>query len=642
MNDAGRARELHQCGELATAAPHYLRAIASRPDDLQLRHDYAVLLMQSRREAEAVPVLDHVLERSPARADTATVLALCLRAAGDLGRAREAATRAIMLDHRNPLPLLIKGSIELAAGGATEAETALRRCLEIAPRLTEAWHYLGESLQAQRRWAEAIQAYRRILVEQPTEVMNIAICAELAGDLETARDGYRRMCALRPERSDCLARLAQVEAMMCEFEAEKATVARLESKLLHPDRLPSDDYVEGFPLSFLPLSDSAKRVALERYAGRVKARAGVLPPLPPPPLRNDDGRIRIGYLSADFGNHALGRLLCGLFKAHDRNRFTVNGYSLRTHADTTAERIRAEFDRFQDCESMPSDVLARLIREDDVDVLVDLGGYTQGARPEVLALRPVRVQLGWLGFIHGQEASWLDSIVLDWQAFPEGASWPYSDAVMRIPGLMLPAGSMPSGTADRVRFGLPQHVPLLASFNNSYKLDEALVLAWVRILQRAPRAHLLVYLPRYARAGFLRHWQGFGGDAARLHFAGRLPIAEQADRAASCDLFLDAFRYQAGATAIASAASGLPILCRAGTTPLARLSVSLNHFLGLEELICADTATYIERAARLANTPSDLHGLRERMLEAIPQSRLFDPRRTAAAIEDIILRQAAV
>src|SRR5690606_16569428 len=157
---------------------------------------------------------------------------------------------------------------------------------------------------------------------------------------------------------------------------------------------------------------------------------------------------------------------------------------------------------------------------------------------------------------------------------PAEARWPYPDRILRIPQL-LPAGPMPAGRRDRARFGLPDSGVVLCSFNNSYKLCPALIGAWIRILRNAPDSVLMAYVPPHAREGFLRCWESHAGPRERLVLVDRLPAAAQADRAASCDLFLDAFRYQAGATAVASIAAGLPILSRRGSTPLSRLSTSL-------------------------------------------------------------------
>ncbi|GGK12480.1 O-linked N-acetylglucosamine transferase, SPINDLY family protein [Luteimonas terricola] len=640
MDEAGAARRLHQAGDLDGAERHYMRALAAAPGDQPLRRDLAALLLQRARPREAIPLLREVLSAGARDAQAATMLAFALRGLGDVAAARDAASTALAIEPRDPLALLAAGSLAVIAGDATSAEPWLRAAVAIEPRLFEAWHYLGEALQARCRWQEATAAYRQAMAGHPGEAMNVGICAERAGDLTVARDAYLQAHAAAPGRADVLVRLAQVEAMACRFDDSRAHAAMADA-LLAAGTIGDDDRPEPFPMSWLETGDVATAQVLERQVRRILARARALPRLPPPTHAVGGGSIRIGYLSADFGRHAVGTLLAGHFAAHDRTRFQVHAYSLRHHDDDVATAIRAGCDSFIDCEAMASDAIARRIRDDGIDVLFDLGGYTAGARPEVLALRPCALQLGWLGFIHGHQAPWLDGIVLDRHVQPVDAAWPWSDAALRLDTLMLPACAMPSGRPDRAGLGLPEGVPLLASFNNSYKLDDALVDAWVRILQRAPRAHLLVYLPEAARSGFLAAWTRHGGDPARLHPCGHLPAERQADRAASCDLFLDAFRYQAGATGIAAAAAGLPLLSRRGDSPLARLGSGLNGFLGMEDLVCTDADAYVARAVALASDPVALAELRARTTAAVARSRLLDPRRAAAAIEDLAVEQLA-
>lgn len=634
MDDAAQARRLHASGDVRGASAHYRRALAAKPGDPALRRDFAALLLQAGRSAEAVPLLRQAVASSADDVRAATMLALALRGLGDIAGGRDAAARALASDPRDPLALLAAGSLAVMAGEARLAEPWLRASVAAEPRLFEAWHWLGEALQAQHRWQAAAAAYRQAMAGHPGEAMNLGICAERAGDLAAAREAYLRAHAAAPARADMLVRLAQVEAMACRFEDSRRHASMAAERLQTGG---VDDLPEPFPLSWLGIGEDATRRALERQAARVSARARMLPPLDAGAGRAAGKRIRIGYLSADFGRHAVGTLLAGHFAAHDPDRFDVHAYSLRRHDDEVAEAIREGCDEFVDCEAMTSDAIAQRMRDDGVDVLFDLGGYTAGARPEILALRPCALQLGWLGFIHGHQAPWLDGLVLDHHVQPDGASWPWSDRVLRLDTFMLPAGPMPAGTADRAAFGLPEGVPLLASFNNSYKLDEALVVAWTRILREAPDAHLLVYLPDAARAAFLGAWTRLGGDPHRLHPCGHLPPARQADRAASCDLFLDAFRYQAGATGIAAAAAGLPLLSRRGDGALARLGAGLNSFLGLDDvLVCAGTEDYVAQAAALARDPARLAALRVRTKAAVASRGLLDPRRGAAAIERLV------
>ena len=634
MDDAARARQLHLGGRLVEAVEWYARAALQQPDHVQLKHDYAVALMQLGRESDAAVLFESVLSDSPARADSAMALALCLRAIGDLLPAREAAAQAANLAPDDPHAWLVLGSLQVGIGAVRDGEQSLRRCLQLAPAFAEASHYLGEALQLQERWVEAAHAYRNAMQAQPTEVMNVAICAERAGDLVAARAGYIQMCQLRPGRSDSLLRLAQVCSLLCEFEQEAQVLGLLEATLRLEEREP-DDVPEVFPISYLQLSQFARMTILDRYVARVQQQANGLADSSDVHAR-PAGRIRIGYLSADFCEHAVGTLLDGFFAAHDRAAFLVFGYSLRASRSRLGVSLRGEFDVHHECGDIADDAVARLVADDRIDVLFDLTGFTAGSRPGILARRPAPVQIGWLGFIHGQQAPWLDGILMDEHVQPEHADWAYDDRLLRMPGFMLPSGRAPKGQPRRSDFGIPEGVPVFASFNNAYKLDVELVAAWAEITSRATDLHLLIYLNPAARAGFVRKWSELDGDPRRLMLVDEVSRQDQADRAASCDLMLDAFRYQAGATALGCASAGLPVLSRMGATALGRLSVSMNRFLGMEDLICDTTEEYIQTAVRLANCTDALELVRREFRANVVRTGLLAPRRAAAAVESVV------
>jgi predicted O-linked N-acetylglucosamine transferase (SPINDLY family) len=288
---------------------------------------------------------------------------------------------------------------------------------------------------------------------------------------------------------------------------------------------------------------------------------------------------------------------------------------------------------FRDAHTQSTQSLAETIAADGIDILVDLGGFTRGTRPAVMALRPAPLQMSYLGYVHCSNAPWLDYTVFDGQIAPLGADAGISEAIIRLPGTMLPASAgMEVGVPDRPRFGFPEGVPLFASFNNPYKLDSDLLAAWTEIARRLPEARFVVYLTQVGRPGFLEFWRQLGGQAEAIFFVDKIPRADHAARAASCDLFLDAFRYQAGTTGVAAIAAGLPILCReGGSTPAARMGVSLNRFLGLDELVCPDTPTYIERAVAWGREGTG--ALKRRLAEAVVERGLLDPARTARALE---------
>ncbi len=637
MATLAAAQSLHRAGDLVGAERAYRQGLAARPGDADTAHHLAILLLQTGRPGQALPLLQQLAAARPGHYEGWFVLAVACRQTGALVAGLESAARALALRPTEPAAQAMLGSLKVMAGAYAEGVALLAQALAVEPDHPDAAHYLAIAHHRRQRWHEALAAYRaaaRLAPADPRLQFNIGLCEEASGDLEAALASMARAHAMRPTRADALARLACLQAMTCRFEAEAASVAQLEALLAEGSPAEPDDRVEPFALTFLPLSDVAAAEVLRRARGAIDREvAGLGGALPRVARRPRQGRLRIGYLSAEFGDHAVGGLMRGVFAAHDRAACEVHAYSLRDYADPVAAQIRAGCDAFHDCADWSTRAIAERIRADAIDVLFDLSGFTLGARPAVLALRPAPVQVGYLGFLHSYGGGLVDYLALDADVAPRGETIG-AEAVIRLPGCMLPGPDVaPPADPDRARWGLPADRVLLASFNNSYKLDRALLDCWVEILRRCPAADLAIYLPLAARAAFLAGWAAAGGDAKRLLWMEKLGYAEHLARAAACDLALDPLRYHGGATSIASLAAGLPVLCCAGDRPLRRMGVSLNRFLDGEALVATDPADYVERAVRLVGDPVRRARLREQLRMAAARRRAGDPARIARALE---------
>lgn len=641
------ARHAHTQHRLDDAETLYRGVLAREPRHAEAWHFLGLLLHQRGRAQAALDAYLQAQRLAPARADTWVLASMLLRDAGRTAEALASIGRALALQPRSAVALNLRGGLLILAGDLATAETVLCEALAIEPGLADAWHHLGISQHRQQRWGEAIASYRRALAlgAQGYQLHhNIALAAEALGDLDAAVASYAAALRITPGNASGWAHLANVHALRCDFAATDAAVAQLDVLLQQRVDGP-DTLVEPFLLLFAPLSPAARSEALRRYVDHVERQAAGL--RRPTRVPHGRARLRIGYLSPDFGDHAVGGLVRDLFAAHDRDEFEIHGYSLRRHAGDTAARIRAGFDVFRDVENMATEAIAASIAADGIDILVDLGGYTLGARPAVLALRPAPLQIGWLGFLHGYAAPFIDAIVLDQHVAPPAQQHLYSERVLRLPGTLFPGTGYPApapapAASDRRRFGLPEGRFVYSSFNNSYKLDAALLDAWARIAQAQPESVFAVFVPEPAHAGLRHEWVRRALDPARLLLLPKLALADHISRAACTDLFLDAFRYQAGATAMASAAAGLPTLCLAGQGASARLSVSINRSLGLDDLVADSADTYVETAIALAQNPSRLAALRARLLAQRDACGLFDPVRTAKALEAIYRSLAAV
>ncbi len=628
----------HHAGRLDEAERAYRDLLAADALDAQVRHALAVVLMQRGREGEALEHLQTLAASAAPPAGTALLLAMAYRALGRLIEGLSAIEPAIAANPGDAAAWTLAGSLRVMSGDFSGGEAALRRALQLDPRNLDATSHLAIALHRQQRWAAAIELYRRVRDATPYDAnvrYNLALSLEALGDLEAARVELERVVRLRPARLDARLRLANLQALLCDFDGEAASVAAAETLLAAPEKLADDDHGEPFVLTFLPLSRQAAETALRRYVARVRREAASMGGAIARPARDaQPGVLRLGYVSPDFGDHAVGGLVRDLFAAHDRSRVQVHGYSLRRQQGAVADAIRAGFDAFASVENESTRAIAERIAADGIDVLIDLGGYTLAARPALFALRPAPVQLGYLGFIHDYGAEWIDRVLLDAHVAPSNIDAGFVNAILRLDGCLLPAAQRSTFVAaSRESFGLPASGPLLASFNNSYKLDAELLDAWAGISRRLPDAHFVVYVPEAARAGLQHQWRRRGLADKALILVPKLEPARHLARAAVCDLLLDAFRYQAGATAVSALEAGLPVLCREGDSPLARLGVSVNRWLGLDELVAPDTAAYVERAVQLAGDLRSLGAVRLRQAQAVEAQRFFDPRRSAAAIE---------
>jgi predicted O-linked N-acetylglucosamine transferase (SPINDLY family) len=401
-----------------------------------------------------------------------------------------------------------------------------------------------------------------------------------------------------------------------------------------------DGVAAGTPLlsPFVLLGNEASRALQRRCA---EAWCSVLaPPLAAAPARPlSSGRLRVGYLSADFHTHATAFLTAGLFAAHDRTRFEVIGYSTGPDDGSAIRRRVSEgFDRFVDARGWASARLAEAIRADQVDILVDLKGHTEGAAPAVLALRPAPIQVHYLGYpgtIGGGLCDWLvgDAIVT-----PPAHAADYAEALALLPhSSQVNDRERPiAAPPPREALELPDDAVVLCCFNNLYKLNAEVFDAWARILAAVPAAvvWLLVRDAAHPGIGNLRREAVRRGiDARRLVFATTRPNPQYLALYRHADLFLDTWPYNAHTTASDALWAGCPVLAWRGESFAGRVAASLLHAVGLPELVADSVDDYVARAIALAQDAGERARLRAYLEGPGHASPLFDTRATTRALE---------
>ncbi len=339
--------------------------------------------------------------------------------------------------------------------------------------------------------------------------------------------------------------------------------------------------------------------------------------------------LRIGYLSSDFQDHATAHLMLGLFGAHDRTKVSVHAYSCGDD-DGSAYRARVvdDCDAFVDLAGVDTIAAARRIHDDGIDILVDLKGYTRRHRLDIAALRPATVQVAWLGFPGTSGADFFDYIVTDDIVTPPEDAGAYSEAFAVMPHCYQVnnrAQSIAEGPMSRSDVGLPEDAVVLASFNNTYKLEPVMFAAWMELLRELPNA-VLWLLPNNPLAieNLRREALDAGVEPDRPVFADMLPKAEHLKRAGLADLALDTRIYNGHTTTSDMLWAGVPVVTLRGAHFASRVSASLLTAFGLGELITETIDDYKVLAGELARSPDRLSDLRTRVARPRVESPLFD------------------
>ncbi|HEX7687910.1 MAG TPA: hypothetical protein VF453_09395, partial [Burkholderiaceae bacterium] len=364
-------------------------------------------------------------------------------------------------------------------------------------------------------------------------------------------------------------------------------------------------------------------------------------PLPPPGPRKP-GRIRIGYLSADFYQHATAVLMAELLERRDRERFEVFLYSHSPDdGHDVTRRVRAACEHFVDVNDLGHKAIAQRMRDDGIDIAVDLKGHTRDSRMDLLAYRPAPVQASYLGYPASSGADFIDYFIGDRITTPLSHAANYSEHIAQLAGCYQPndASRALPPCPPRAELGLPEDAVVLCCFNQTYKLSPHMLDLWAAILAGAPRAVLwmLAWNP-HAKENLLRELAARGVPSERVIFAPKLGLAGHIARLRAADLFLDTWPCNAHTTASEALWAGVPVLTVPGPTFASRVAASLVASCGLGELACADAAHYVAFATALANEPQTLQGLKQHLETHRRALPLFDAERLARDLDALYLR----
>jgi predicted O-linked N-acetylglucosamine transferase (SPINDLY family) len=629
---------LHEKRDLAGAAAAYREVIALRPDLPHAFNNLGTVLQDQGLRVDALAAFDTAIERRNDYAEAHFNRGVVLREQGRLEQALAAFRNAITLRKDYVEAINNAGIVLQELGRTQDALAGYRLILSVRPSDAEARNNLGAALLAQGDAQAALSELQQALAlkpDYPEAYYNLGNAWRELDKIDGAIAAYQTALRLRPDFADADSQLIYHRRRACDWRDYAADEQRLLGMVRSGSaRVP--------PFYLLATSASAA----DQLAC---ARRWVEPLLPQPEelFRHDVGRnhdrIRLGYLSADFHQHATAQLAIELFERHDRARFEVIAYSYGPDdGSPLRRRIERAFDRFVDIRDLPHRAAAQRINADGIDILVDLKGYTQHARPRVAAYRPAPVQVSWLGYPATMGAPFIDYIVVDSFVVPPDQQPDFTERLVHLPGCYQANGrnrEIAASAPSRPQCGLPPDGFVFCSFNNTYKITPDVFAIWMRLLAAVPGSVLwLLASNDLVERNLRREAEKRGVAPGRLVFAPRLPLAEHLARHRNADLFLDTLPCNAHTTASDALWAGLPLVTCVGHTLAGRVAGSLLGAIGLPELMTTSLDDYERTALTLARDRRRLDELRETLRRGRETSSLFASPRFAANLEAAFAR----
>lgn len=661
----------HLLGRLNPALQSLDQALVLAPDAVDVHNARGAVLLALGRASEAQLSYESALVHAPANAQVLTNLAIVLEARSQFQVALARYDEALAADPRYAAALLNQCALLLRLGRADDALLTARRLVAVHPALVDAHVNLAEALLAVDRYEEARTAAESALGIAPASIpaqITRAVALACLGWFAASAAAFRMARATDPVTFTRLMQTVWAQGDPARVNWPRGTDALPDPRVLYLARLtvrqarcdwsgrteflanmhrivrdgvahglPVCDWTLPFASNWLPLDDDVRSALASAVGHAIEQRTSPSRLLPRSIARGRPRKLRVGYITPDVRDHPNVSLTAPVLAAHDRTRFEVTAYALNPREDDThAMQFRASCDTVCECHALEDMAVARRIRDDAIDILIDLAGYTDMARPEILALRPAPINCTYLGHPGTCGARWIDYRISDPVSTPAVTQpcWSESLALMSRTMFAYEPIRLPEVPPVRSDEGLPDDAFVFCCFHTANKIDPVVFGVWMRLLHRVPNS--VLWLPRHALSEpyLLSEARACGIDPQRLVFASRLPSkTDHLNRQRLADLYLDTPVYNAHTTAVEALLVGLPVLTCTARGPASRVAASILDAAGLPQLITEDIDDYENRALALATRRNELVALRDDWLRRRSTCALFDAPSLASDIE---------
>ena len=606
------------------AVGFFKKAAKLNPDDFSIQFNLAKALSDSECDQESIP--HHKIATKLSKNNPLAWLnyAKSVYKLGAYVEALECYAKVLDLKPDYAEAWSSKGGVLHKIKRYEEALQHYDKALSLKPDYAEAYSNKGNTLNELMLYEEALQHYDKALSLKPDYAEAYSNKGNALNELmlyEEALQYYDKALSLKPDIDWALGNRLILKLQMCNWD-------NLQRDINHLVEMNKSNNKIIQPFQLLPMIDNPQ---LHKKISEIYTlhKYPVNPELGNIHFSKQKKKIRLGYFSPDFRNHPVALLTAELFESHDRTLFEVIAFSLLQASDEDQIRMRLKnsFDKFLDVGHLSDIEIAKLAREMDIDIAIDLCGHTRHSRTGIFSFRAAPIQVSYLGYLGTMGANYIDYLLADKTIITKDLEECYTEKIIYLPSYQVNDSkkTISQKKFTREELGVSEDKIIYCCFNNNYKILPTTFESWMRILKEVDKSILFLYAESsVVEDNLIKEAKSRGIDSSRIVFGKRIKYEEYLERYKICDLFLDTLPYNAGTTASDALWAGLPVITLKGKSFASRVAASLLTAINLPELITSSQEEYELLAIKLGNNPNELIHLKQKIENTKLRSNLFD------------------
>jgi protein O-GlcNAc transferase len=614
---------LQNLGQLEAAVNCYEKVLVIKPNFAEMYNNLGVVHQELGQLDAAVKQLENGLTIKPDFAEAHNNLGNVFKELDQNDDAVKCFEKALVIQPNYAEAHNNLGIVLIKLDHLDDAVQCYEKALSIKPDFADAYFNLGLAFMQLKRFDDAYNSNEKALTLTSDFAEGYAVQGRIfycKKQLDEALISFERAYAIKPNLDFILGELLKTKMHLCIWDYLPIYLNELIKKINN-----SEKTIDPFSLLALIDDSELQRKASELHVNYKYPQSYLLSKIS---HYQKHKRIRVGYFSADFRDHPVGYLTAALYETHDRSQFEIHAFSFGPDTkDKMNLQIKAGVDHFHDVRAKSDKDIVMLARSIEIDIAVDLGGYTEDARTGVFAMSSAPIQISYIGYLGTLGINYYDYIIADQTTIPEKNQKYYSEKIAYLPSYQV--NNSEEEISDtfftRKDLGLPETGFVFCCFNNTFKITPTIFDSWCRILSEVEGSVLLIYADNdTAKKNLTKEIVARGINSNRLIFGGRLLKLEYMARYRVADLFLDTHPYNAGTTASDALRMELPVLTFLGSSFASKMAASLLRAVNLPELIKVTQLEYESFAIELALNPEKFKIIKDKLVNNLPTALLYD------------------